>query len=96
MIEQLTAPGTSTATKPSADNSSASTKTSDAKTPPVDVAPISPRLRFDSVSGVVVTEFLKRGSIQAQVPSDAVLAYLRQGLQADGLSKNDKGGTETA
>jgi hypothetical protein len=55
-------------------------------------APISPRLRYDAVSGVVVTEFLDQGgSVQAQTPSTAVLAYLRAGLGEDGRNRENKG-----
>lgn len=55
-----------------------------------DVAPINPRLRYDAVSGVVITEFLDQtGGIQAQSPSTAVLAYLRAGLSKDGLNRAD-------
>lgn len=49
--------------------------------------PLNPRLRYDSSSGIVVTEFLDHsGSVQTQAPSNAVLAYLRVGLNKDGRS----------
>lgn len=53
--------------------------------------PLSPRLKYDSVSGVVITEFLDgRGSVTSQIPSSAVMAYLRVGLNSDGRDeKND-------
>lgn len=51
--------------------------------------PISPRLRFDAQAGVVITEFLDQsGSVSAQAPTNAVLAYLRAGLDSDGRSRN--------
>lgn len=54
------------------------------------VTPISPRLRYDAVSGVVITEFLDQaGGIQAQSPSTAVVAYLRAGLGKDGLKPQE-------
>ena len=54
-------------------------------------APLNPRLSFDSRAGVVVTQFLNtRGDVQAQTPSNAVLAYLRTGLSADGNAVKDK------
>lgn len=50
--------------------------------------PLSPRLRYDAVSGVVITEFLDQsGTVNAQAPTNAVLAYLRAGLDSDGRSK---------
>jgi hypothetical protein len=53
--------------------------------------PINPRLRYDAVSGVVITEFLDQaGSIQAQTPSSAVVAYLRAGLSKDGMTREEK------
>ncbi|NDE90279.1 MAG: hypothetical protein EB059_03955 [Alphaproteobacteria bacterium] len=51
--------------------------------------PLNPRLRYDRLAGVVVTEFMNHaGTVQLQTPSTAVLAYLRAGLGADGHSKN--------
>ncbi|MBY0428548.1 MAG: hypothetical protein K2Q32_04950 [Alphaproteobacteria bacterium] len=50
--------------------------------------PLNPRLVYDRLAGVVVTEFLNQsGTVQLQTPSTAVLAYLRVGLGADGHSK---------
>ena len=55
------------------------------------VTPINPRLRYDAVSGVVITEFLDQtGGIQAQSPSSAVMAYLRAGLGEDGRGREEK------
>lgn len=68
----------------------------EAKTAEPGAAPISPRLRYDSVSGVVITEFLDRtGAIQAQSPTNAVLAYLRAGLGSDGVAKKDSSAETT-
>lgn len=56
--------------------------------------PLSPRLRYDAVSGVVITEFLDHaGAISAQTPNNAVLAYLRAGLGSDGRAKEENGKT---
>jgi|ERR1043166_5441160 hypothetical protein len=53
--------------------------------------PLSPRLKYDAVSGVVITEFLDgRGSVASQAPSAAVMAYLRVGLNADGRDEKDE------
>lgn len=50
--------------------------------------PLNPRLVYDKLAGVVVTQFLSQsGNVQLQSPSAAVLAYLRVGLGADGRSK---------
>lgn len=50
--------------------------------------PLNPRLVYDRLAGVVITEFLNHaGTVQLQTPSSAVLAYLRVGLGADGHSK---------
>ena len=49
--------------------------------------PISPRLVVDPLAGVI-TEFLSsNGQVQSQIPSAAVVAYLRAGLTADGQNK---------
>ncbi len=53
--------------------------------------PLSPRLRYDAVSGIVITEFLDTGGgVQTQTPSNAVVAYLRAGLGADGRVPEEK------
>lgn len=50
--------------------------------------PISPRIRQDSISATVVTEFVgSNGEVSQQVPSVAALAYLRAGLTAQGTPK---------
>lgn len=61
-----------------------------------DPSPISPRLRYDAGSGVVVTEFLDHtGNVQTQSPGNAALAYLRAGLGVDGrVIKKDDGPEE--
>jgi hypothetical protein len=88
MIENITNPAAPAKNVTPASTPAAKPNDESAKAPTVDTAPISPRLRFDAVSGVVVTEFLKNGNnVQAQVPSVAVLAYLRAGLGPDGRSK---------
>jgi hypothetical protein len=90
MIENISPVAGTPAQKSSASATEAPAKKPDNAPPPVYTAPINPRLRFDAPSGVVVTEFLKDGKdVQSQVPSAAALAYLRAGLQADGLSKQD-------
>jgi hypothetical protein len=90
MIENISATAGTPAQKPSAPagHTEAPAKQAEASAPVT--TPINPRLRFDAPSGVVVTEFLKNGKdVQSQVPSAAALAYLRAGLQADGLSKSE-------
>ncbi len=82
---------TSTATKPVLADSSAgavaaaNVKAANGKTTD---QPLNPRLVYDRLAGVVITEFLNHaGTVQLQTPSSAVLAYLRVGLGADGHSK---------
>lgn len=66
------------------------TASSEAKSSEPSATPLSPRLRYDAVSGVVITEFLDQsGAVSAQTPNNAVLAYLRVGLDSDGSSKKD-------
>lgn len=49
--------------------------------------PISPRIVVDPLAGPI-TEFLTTsGQVQAQIPSAAVVAYLRAGLTAEGFAK---------
>ena len=92
MIESVTnKPVTVTASAPSASGSKDKTSANTATFNPAastSATPISPRLRYDAVSGVVITEFLDHsGAVQAQAPSSAVMAYLRAGLSKDGLDK---------
>jgi hypothetical protein len=50
-------------------------------------APISPRIVVDPLAGPI-TEFLTTsGTIAAQIPSAAVVAYLRAGLTSAGFAK---------
>ncbi|MGE3622564.1 MAG: hypothetical protein AB7H77_01640 [Bdellovibrionales bacterium] len=47
--------------------------------------PISPRITIDPLAGVI-TEFLgENGQVKAQIPSATVVAYLRAGLNPQGL-----------
>jgi hypothetical protein len=49
--------------------------------------PISPRIVVDPLAGVI-TQFLSAtGQLESQIPSAAVVAYLRAGLTPDGLAK---------
>jgi hypothetical protein len=90
MIEQIS--GAAAASTQSVASKPASPKTEAPKVAAVvDTQPISPRLRFDAVSGVVVTEFLNGKSVTAQTPSAAALAYMRMGLTADGMPEPDVG-----
>jgi hypothetical protein len=53
--------------------------------------PISPRIVVDPLAGVI-TEFLNTtGQVQSQIPSAAVVAYLRVGLDASGQAKPQPG-----
>ena len=56
---------------------------------------LSPRLVPDPVAGVVIAQYLSStGEMTVQLPSQAVVAYLRSGLSADGSSK--RGAVEQA
>jgi hypothetical protein len=50
-------------------------------------APISPRIVVDPLAGVITQFLTSTGGIEAQIPSQAVVAYLRAGLEADGTSR---------
>ena len=66
----------------------ASNQPGTSKSEQVSNQPLNPRLRYDRLAGVVVTEFLNQsGTVQLQTPSNAVLAYLKAGLGVDGRSK---------
>ncbi len=82
----------STASASSANTTSAAAASADLKPfKGSSSTPISPRIVVDPRAGVI-TEFLSsNGEIQAQIPSTTVVAYLRAGLNADGLSKPDPG-----
>ena len=50
-------------------------------------APISPRIVVDPLAGAI-TEYLNTsGQVQSQIPSAAVVAYLRAGLTSDGFPR---------
>jgi hypothetical protein len=50
--------------------------------------PISPRIVVDPLAGVI-TQFLSAtGTVESQIPSAAVVAYLRAGLTASGETKS--------
>jgi hypothetical protein len=50
---------------------------------------ISPRIIDNASAGVIVTEYLdSSGKVVSQNPSSTVIAYLRAGLTAQGLSKH--------
>jgi hypothetical protein len=48
---------------------------------------ISPRIVVDPLAGVITQFLSSTGQVESQIPSSAVVAYLRAGLQADGLAK---------
>jgi hypothetical protein len=57
-------------------------------------APISPRIIVDPLAGVI-TQFLgTNGELQSQIPSAAVVAYLRAGLTPEGFAKPTPGSEE--
>lgn len=58
------------------------------------VQPISPVIKSDAVSGTLITQyFTGSGQVETQIPSVAVLAYLRQGLTPTGLPKESQDAT---
>ncbi len=59
--------------------------------PPSDqLRALSPVLRSDPVSGVLITEYLAHdGKVQTQTPSAVAVAYLRIGLTATGEARQD-------
>ncbi|MDX2027965.1 MAG: hypothetical protein SFW62_04965 [Alphaproteobacteria bacterium] len=64
-----------------------------AQNPAADSHPgISPRIYVDPLAGVITQYLNGSGEIQAQIPSTAVVAYLRAGLTPEGRSKPE--GTE--
>ncbi|NTU76445.1 MAG: hypothetical protein HGA90_01275 [Alphaproteobacteria bacterium] len=59
------------------------------------VQPISPTMKTDPASGVLITQYLNSsGEVQMQLPSAVAIAYLRMGLSATGESL--KGGNAAA
>ncbi|MDX1923477.1 MAG: hypothetical protein SFW65_10160 [Alphaproteobacteria bacterium] len=92
MVEAITGKTITSLKTSNASDSSASIAVAQAGTASAKIAatqqPLNPRLRYDRLAGVVITEFLNQsGTVQLQTPSSAVLAYLRVGLGADGHSK---------
>lgn len=76
--------GVSGATRAVASSSTTSAAPS-AVTGGVQTAPLSPRMKADPTAGVIIMEYLTdAGEKSAQIPSEAVVAYLRSGLSADG------------
>lgn len=61
------------------------------------VKPISPIIRQDSVSGVLITQYLNNeGQVRSQFPSTVAVAYLRAGLTQSGELRKDKEHSGTA
>lgn len=59
--------------------------------------PLSPSTRADPTTGVLITEyFTSEGSVRAQIPSQAALAYLRSGLTLDGQVPHEANGKDEA
>jgi hypothetical protein len=84
---RATAPTTDTQVSAAAATSSSSTQSvSIGSSSSQNVAStISPRLVYNPVAGVVVTEFLNNsGQIDVQLPSKAAIAYLQAGLTQQG------------
>lgn len=51
---------------------------------------LSPRIKSDPAAGIMIAEYLSStGEKQLQLPSAAVVAYLRSGLTAEGLPRHD-------
>ncbi len=53
---------------------------------------VSPRLVSDPSAGVIIQYLNSDGTVQSQIPSTAVVAYLRAGLTAQGLSRQPANG----
>jgi hypothetical protein len=54
------------------------------------VQPLSPSTRTDPMTGVVITEYYSSdGQLEQQIPSEAVVAYLRSGLTTEGQVSAD-------
>jgi hypothetical protein len=70
---------------------STSTSTASATTGTSQVQRISPTIKSDPMSGVLITEYLSaNGDVRMQIPSDVVVAYLRSGLTSTGQVRPDK------
>ncbi len=75
----------------SAASSAAATAAAGAASASQQVRPVSPSMRSDPMSGVLVTEYLSsNGDVQVQIPSAASVAYMRIGLTATGEPKRDE------
>ncbi|MDP9127119.1 MAG: hypothetical protein M3N08_02505 [Pseudomonadota bacterium] len=48
---------------------------------------ISPRIVVDPSAGVIIQFLSSTGSVQSQIPSATIVAYLKAGLTSDGLHK---------
>ena len=58
-------------------------------------SPISPRIVVDPLAGVITQFLSSSGVLQSQIPSAAVVAYLRAGLTPDGFAKQTPGLQDT-
>jgi hypothetical protein len=60
------------------------------------VQPLSPNIKIDPMSGVMITEYLNSsGAVQSQIPSAVAVAYMRIGLTAEGLPKTNPNAAAT-
>ena len=50
-------------------------------------SPISPRIVVDPLAGPIIEVLTAGGTVQSQIPSATVVAYLRAGLTSSGLPK---------
>lgn len=59
------------------------------------ISPISPAIRFDPKSGLVITEFFdNEGNVQTQIPSAASIAYRKNGVSNEEIPKKSAEKTE--
>lgn len=87
--------GVSGATRAIATSSSASAAPN-AGSSGVQMPPLSPRMKADPTAGVIIMEYLSDGGDKtAQIPSEAVVAYLRSGLSADGTPMKESTSVQT-
>lgn len=90
MLEAVGNGGTGMSGTARASASSSASSASYGATMGVQAAPLSPRMTVDPSAGVVIMEYLTdAGDKTAQLPSEAVVAYLRSGLSADGTPIRD-------
>lgn len=86
MVDAITSKTVTSAKPPGAGSSTFAPKNN--KTLAATEPSLNPRLVYDRLAGVVVTQFFNEsGAVQLQTPSNAVLAYLKVGLGTDGYSK---------